>query len=151
MAFLEITELRSTLKAEKIQLIASNDDLIVQEAINAAITDIKSRLTPPAKKEAFDGRLRYDVTALFNQIGGDRNPLILAYTKVAAIWYLIIRSNAGVDYEVIQDRYDRAVDHLKDLANGDASDLTIPILPTGTLPQTKQLFRSGSRRKFRHE
>lgn len=151
MAFLEITELRSALKAEKIQLISSNDDLIVQEAINAAITDIKSRLTPPTKKEAFDGRLRYDVTALFNQVGSDRNPLILAYTKVAAIWHLIIRSNAGVDYEVIQDRYDRAVDYLKDLANGDASDLSIPVLPTDTLTQTKQLFRSGSRRKFRHE
>lgn len=151
MAFLEISELRSTLKAEKIQLIASNDDLIVQEAINAAITDVKSRLTPPSKKDAFDGRLRYDVTALFNQESSARNPLILAYTKVAAVWHLIIRSNAGVDYEVIQDRYDKAVEYLKDLASGDASDLTIPVLPADNTSQTNQLFRSGSRRKFNHE
>lgn len=151
MAFLEISELRSALKTEKIQVIASNDDLIIQEAINAGITDVKSRLTPPSKKKALDGRLRYDVDALFGQQGSERNPLILAYTKVAAIWHLIIRSNAGVDYAIIESRYDRAVEYLKDLASGAASDLTIPQLPPDEGESETKLFRVGSRRKFNHE
>ncbi|WP_017258409.1 hypothetical protein [Pedobacter arcticus] len=150
--FLTIQELKTIARQEHIQVIAGADDLIIQECVNSAITEVRSRLTPSSKREAYDGRTRYDVDALFAQTGEERNPLILAYTKLVAMWHLIVRGNAGVQYETIEARYDRAIEYLKDLASGDATDLTLPILPEPTEAESiNKTFRMGSRPKFNHE
>lgn len=152
MAFLTIAELKSVARAEHVQVIAGMDDLIIQECVNSGITEVMSRLTPSSKRDAFDGRKRYDVQAIFSQTGENRNALILAYTKVVALWHLIIRGNAGVNYQVIEARYDRAIEYLKELASGQATDLTLPTLPEPTEEEaTVKSFRMGSRQKFNHE
>lgn len=156
MAFLTKEELKTVIRSEKVSRIADNDDLIIQQAINTAITEVKSRLTPNHKKAWMDGRLRYDVDAIFKQTGQNRNDLILDITKVVALWWLILRNNAGVDYEIIAARYQFGVDYLKDLATGEANDGTLPVLEEpvdeegNPLSATKP-FRMGSRRKFNHE
>lgn len=151
MAFLTIQELKTVARQEHVQVIASMDDLIIQGCIQSGITEVMSRLTPSTKKQAYDGRTRYDVQAIFAAVGDQRNELILAYTKVVALWHLIIRGNAGVHYEVIEARYDRAIEYLKDLASGDATDLTLPALPEEEETNKPLPFRMGSRRKFNHE
>lgn len=153
MAFLSKQELKSVIRENKVTHISDNDDTIVQMAINAGITEVSSRITPNHKKAWMDGRLKYDVKAIFEAEGIDRNPLILEITKVVSLWWLIIRSNAGVHYEVIRDRYAAAVEYLKDLATGEANDATLPLLPEdGSGKDDKEKpFRTGSRRKFHHE
>lgn len=153
MAFLTIQELKTVAKTEHVQVIAGMDDTIIQECVNSGITEVMSRLTPSTKRNSFDGRQRYDVQAIFAKEGDQRHALILSYTKIVALWHLIIRGNAGVHYEVIQDRYDRAVAYMTALADGDATDLTLPTLPDedGEAENKPKPFRMGSRRKFNHE
>ncbi len=156
MAFLTKEELKTAIRTEKLSRISDEDDMIIAKYINAAITEVKSRLTPNNKKAWLDGRLRYDVDAIFNATGEDRHELLLDITKVVALWRLIIRNNAGVDYAVIESRYQFSIEYLKDLASGEANDSTLPKIkeptnPDGTPIGTTLPFRSGSRKKFNHE
>jgi len=155
MPFLTKEELKTVIRMNKVNRIADADDLIIQQAINTAITEAKSRLTANHKKAWMDGRLRYDVDAIFNATGEDRNPMIHDITKVIALWWLILRNNAGVDYEVIAARYQFGIDYLKDLATGEANDGTLPLLPeddpNDDSDNTAKPFRMGSRKKFHHE
>lgn len=156
MAFLTKEELKTAIRTEKLNRIADEDDEIISFYINAAITEVKSRLTPNNKKAWLDGRLRYDVDAIFSATGNDRHELLLDITKVVALWRLIIRNNAGVDYAVIESRYQFCIEYLKDLASGYANDSSLPTIkeptdPNGTPTETTLPFRSGSRKKFNHE
>lgn len=141
---------------EKVAHIANSDNETISQAINTAITEVGSRLTPNNKKAWLDGRIRYDVPAIFAQQGEDRNPLILDITKIVAIWWLIVQCNAGVEYETIRDRYGAAIEYLKDLASGEATDLTLPTIQEpvdeqgNAIGKTKP-FAAGSKRKFNHD
>lgn len=156
MAFLSINELKTLMRENKVTHIADNDNTIITVAINTAITEVSSRISPNAKKAWQDGRLKYDVREIFNQEGEDRNPLILELTKVVALWWLIMRSNAGIHYDVIRDRYEAAVEYLRDLATGEANDPTLPLIEDpvdehGNPISKGKPFRMGSRRKFNYE
>ncbi|SMG35548.1 hypothetical protein [Sphingobacterium psychroaquaticum] len=156
MAFLSKNELKSVIRENKVTHISDHDDTIVEIAINAGITEVTSRIAPNHKKAWMDGRLKYDVAAIFKAEGSTRNPLILELTKVVALWHLILRCNAGIHYEVIRDRYEAAVEYLKDLASGDANDPTLPILEEpldehGNPINAAKPFSTGSRPKFNHE
>src|SRR5690606_24874108 len=125
-------------------------------AINTAITEVKSRLTPNNTKVWNDGRLHSDVKAIFVAESDERNPLRLVITKVLALWWLIMRNNAGVEYEVIRDRYAAAIEYLKDLASGEANDMTLPLIEQprdedGNAISEAKPFVMGSRKKFNHE
>lgn len=155
MPFLTKEELKTAIRTEKLNRIADEDDLIIAKAISAAITEVKSRLTPNHKKAWFDGRLRYDVDQIFNATGDSRHELLLDITKVVALWRLIIRNNAGTDYAIIESRYDFSINYLKDLASGEANDSSLPTLKevdqNGNPIDNNQPFSMGSRRKFNHD
>lgn len=156
MGFLSKEELRTVIKAEKVTQISGSDDETVAKAINAAITEVASRLTPNNKKAWLDGRILIDTKALFAQTGDQRNELILSITKIVALWWLIVRNNAGVDYETVRDRYFAATDYLKDLAGGEATDATLPTLQDqvddeGNPISRAKPFAAGSKKKFNHD
>lgn len=152
MAFIIKDELRSIIKENHIDKIVGFDDTIIEMGIAAAISEVRNTLTPGNKKGWRDGRPHYDVAAIFSATGDERNPLLLEITKVVAVWWIIGICNAGVIYEKIESRYDRATESLKDLASGESNDSTLPIINNGeTEDESTKPFRSGSRPKFHHE
>lgn len=156
MPFLIAQELKSVIREYKVNHIADNDPANITVAINTAITEVASRLVSKNDRSKNDGRLKIDAKALFLQQGDERNPLILELTKIVALWWLLPRSNAGVDWEVVRDRYSAAIDYIKDLATGEANDLTLPTIEEpidedGNPISTAKPFRMGSRVKFNHE
>lgn len=156
MSFLSKEELRTVIKTEKVTQISGADDQTVTNAINTAITEVAARLTPNNKKAFLDGRVRIDTRALFAQTGDQRNELILSITKIVALWWLIVRSNAGVDYETIRDRYLAATDYLRDLKDGEATDFTLPTLQDPVDDEGNPIskikpFAAGSKKKFNHD
>ncbi|MEZ2337681.1 hypothetical protein AB6735_18690 [Mucilaginibacter sp. RCC_168] len=151
MAFLEKSDLRSKIREYQLNSITDNDDTIVEMAIEAGIEEASSLLTRNDKKEWDDGRPHYDVEAIFNASGTDRNGLMLANTKSIVMWHLIDLCNTGLDYEKAESRYDRAVEYLEKLAAGDgANSRTLPRI-TAEPPIDDQPFAMGSRRKFCHD
>ena len=135
---IEIKELKSAIYAYQIDEITNSDDDIAQMAIDAAITEMKAYL-----------RINYDVDKIFGATGSDRNPLVLELCKNIAIWYIIRLCNVDMLYDHVKERYDRAIDWLKQTAAGKiAPDLPLRPANDGENHQTR--FRIGSHRKFNH-
>jgi phage gp36-like protein len=109
MAFLTISELKTHLYNENVEVISRNDDTIVQAAIDAALAEAKGYLTA------------YDVSAVFTATGSNRNALLLTFVKDIATWHFLVLCNAGVELELRQDRYERAINWLKAVQKGDVS------------------------------
>lgn len=153
--FIEIEELKSHIYQYQIEQITEFDDDIVYMAINAAIDEVRSYVTPTGKRGWADGRPLYNADLIFSAIGLNRNALLLQVTKTIAVWNLIMLCNVDMLYEQWKERYDRAVTWLKQLNTGAVAVSGLPVLSTsdteadaytGSLP-----FRFGTRAKFNHE
>lgn len=150
--FITKEEMRTVMYGYQLDEITEGDDTIIIEGIETAINEVKGYLTPNLQHKFRDGRLIYDSNAIFAATGDERNPLIKALTKTCAEWWICQLSNSEVIYEQLKERYDRAVQTLNRLKNG---EMNLPDLPQLDLygddnPQAPQLFY-GSRKKFNHE
>jgi hypothetical protein len=112
MAFLTPEELKTVAYSYKIEEITETDEEIVLAAIATGEEEVRGYLSANNRKEFADGRPLYDVAAIFNATGTDRNALILQYTKIVALWHLLILCNVDMIYEPIKERYELAVGFL---------------------------------------
>lgn len=151
--FLEKDDLKNSIYNYQVDQITEGNDDIVLQAIAAAEEEVRSYLSGNYKREWTDGRLRYDVDAVLNATGTERNALILSHMATIAKWYIVELCNADIIYEIAKERYDRAVEWLKDLAKGNVNLSTLPTLEndnTGNGDDTSP-WLYGSREKFNHE
>lgn len=71
----------------------------------------------------------YNVEAIFNARGADRHALILMYAVDIALYHLFSLHNPYKISDIRKDRYDRAKEWLKMVANGDITIGGAPRLP----------------------
>ena len=135
--FLTPSELTNNLYGHVIDNITQNDPQVSEQAISAAIGEMKSYLAA------------YDADAIFSATGSARNPLILENTKVVAIWNILKPSSAETLYDTWKERYDRVVDFMTKVAEGKIT----PDLPvrTGSDGEISIRMRMGSNPKFTHD
>lgn len=153
MPFLTPDELKTVAYSYQINEITEADDDIILQAIETGTQEVQGYLMPNNKKEYADGRLVYDVAAIFATIGNNRHALLLQYTKVCALWHLLILCNVDIIYENVKDRYDRAIKYLEKVNKGDVT-LNLPTLAAAdpdAITGKGLPFRFGSRQKFNHE
>jgi len=149
-------ELNTALYAYQLNEITEEDSDIAQLAIDAAVEEMKSYLSPNSQSRWRDGRPRYDVAAIFEATGTDRNPLILELCKSIAVWYVCRLSNVDVIHEHVKERYNRAIEWLEKVAGvgkyADAPALS-PNLPLIAEDPDNPILpiRSGSHTKFIHD
>lgn len=153
MAFINKEDLGTAIYGYQIDQITDGDDNSVELAIAAAEDEVKSYLTGNNKQEWMDGRLHYDVEAIFSAAGDARNALIMGHVKTIAKWWLVELCNADIIYEQAKERYDRATAYLKKLAKGEITLKTLPLIEEGAEEDepAKKPFSFGSRTKFNHE
>lgn len=150
--FIQIEDLKNNIYNYQIDQITEGDNGIVLQAMASAEQELKSYLQGNYKKEYLDGRLRYDVDAIFSATGNDRNAMLLNCAINITKWNIIDLCNADILYEQAKERYDRSIAWLKDLANGVVNLSDLPTLPTDDNKQANtQPFVFGSRKKFNHE
>lgn len=135
--FLTPSELTNNLYGHVIDNITQNDPQVSEQAISAAIGEMKSYLAA------------YDADTIFSATGSARNPLILENTKVVAIWNILKLSSAETLYDTWRERYDRVVDFMTKVAEGKIT----PDLPvrTGSDGEISIRMRMGSNPKFTHD
>lgn len=139
----------STMYGYQIDQITEGNDDILDVAMAAAEEEVRSYLTGNNMREWQDGRLNYDVAAIFIAAGADRNSLILKHCITIAKWWLVDLCNADIIEEQAKDRYDRSVSWLKMLASGKVSLSSLPTLdPEANI---REPFSFGSRKKFNHD
>ncbi len=133
--------------------ITDGDDNIIAQGIAAAVEEAKSYLTPNINdREWLNGRLLYDVEAIFSATELDRNSLILQHCCTLAKWHIAQLCNADFIYEKAKDRYDRAIDWFTKIAKGTINLSTLPqLVRDETTAGDKQPFEFGSRTKFNHD
>lgn len=133
--FIEKDELKSAIYEYQIAEITEADDAIVLMAISAAVAEMKGYL-----------RSQYDTEQIFSATGDNRNALVLELCKNIAVWYLIRLCNVDMIYEHVKDRYDRAIEWLKQVASGNIA----PELPPKTDDDgdIATRFQFGSNVKF---
>ncbi|MDB0603179.1 DUF1320 family protein [Tenacibaculum maritimum] len=149
--FLTKDDLPSTLYNYQLDQITEGNDDIVDMAMAAAEEEVRSYLSGNHKKEWLDGRLQYDVNAILTATGNDRNALILKHAVTITKWWIVELCNADVIYEQTKERYDRAVDWLKQLASGKVNLGSLPLIDPETANQSERdPFSFGSREKFNH-
>lgn len=109
MAYLTQAELGTHLYTENIAVITRGDDTMITAAIDAAISEAKGYLGA------------FDKEAIFGAEGNARNALLLTFVKDMSAWHLINLCNAGIEFKIRQDRYDRAINWLKEVQKGNVS------------------------------
>ena len=149
--FITKDDLPSSMYGYQIDQITEGDDSIIDIAIAAAEEEVRSYLSGNHKKEWLDGRLQYDVNAILSAQNDDRNPLIVKHTVTITKWWIVELCNADIIYEQTKERYDRAVNWLKQLADGQVNLSTLPIIDSNAESTTQRdPFSFGSRQKFNH-
>jgi len=151
--FIEKIDLGTVLYEYQLDQITEGDDNIVAQACNAAIEEAKSYLTPNANsKQWLDGRLLYDVEAIFGKTGNDRHSLVVQHCCTLAKWYVAELCNADFIYEKARERYDRAIKWFDNVARGTINVSSLPqLVRDETTAGEKQPFEFGSRTKFNHD
>jgi len=136
MSYLSKSEISTHLYIDNVDVITRGDDTIVTAAIDAAISEAKGYLSA------------FDRTAIFAAEADARNALLLTFVKDIAAWHLLNLCNAGSDLKLRQDRYERAVEWLKQVQKGNVSPDLPVIAPTdGTTPLQGISFGSNEKRE----
>lgn len=105
--FITVDDYSASIRIEFVEKAARGDDNILEIVENQAVSEMKSYLSG-----------RYDVDAIFSAIGEDRHDLVLMFAKDIAIYHLCsIRE--GLMTQTRIDRYERAIDWLKDVQKGE--------------------------------
>lgn len=151
--FITKEDLGNVIYDYQLDQITEGDDNIVAQGIAAAIEEAKSYLTSnPEDKKWLDGRLLYDVEAIFNAEELDRNSLILQHCCTLAKWHIAELCNADFIYEKAKERYDRAIAWFTKIANGTINLSSLPqLVRNEETVGDKQPFEFGSRAKFNHD
>jgi len=134
--YLSKFEIGTHLYLDNIDVITRGDDTLVTAAIDAAISEAKGYLSA------------FDRAAIFAAVEAARNALLLTFIKDIAAWHLLNLCNAGSDMKLRQDRYDRAVEWLKQVQKGNVSpDLPVITQADGTTAVPGTTYGSNTRRE----
>ena len=139
MAYLTPAEIKSHLKDEVVTDISEGDASLLQEAIDAAISEMRGYIS------------FYDVDAILATTGTAREPILLMFTKDIAVWHFINLGNANIDMELRETRYKSAISWLKDVQKGNAVP-NLPVLTSddATAQVGKIKYGSTPRRETRY-
>lgn len=119
MAFLTPDEIKTHLYSEIVNMVDRTDNSVLQSAIDAAISEVKSYLSA------------FDTEAIFSSEGDDRNPILLLYTKDISVWHFIQLANPNTNLELRADRYEKAIAWLDKVMRGQVvPDLPMPAPPS---------------------
>ena len=113
MAYLTPAEIASHLKDEIVALVQTGYATALQEAIDAAISEMRGYIS------------FYDIETILATTGSNREPILLLFTKDIAVWHFIQLANPNVDMELRETRYNKAIAWLRDVQKG----IAVPNLP----------------------
>lgn len=133
--FITVDDYSASIRLEFVDKAVRGDDNILEIVENQAISEMKSYLSG-----------RYDVEAIFSATGEDRHDLVLMFAKDIAIYHLCsIREGLMTQSRI--DRYNRAIDWLKDVQKGELVVEGLPRLPEeDQAAKSEYLMKSNPKR-----
>lgn len=118
-----------------------------KQAIEGASTTLLTMAIKGAEKEAKGYLHKYDIDAIWEKTGDERDDLLMIWLKDIAVWHYINIANPGVDFAVRERRYNAAIAWLKGVQKGDiVPDFPVPLDEDGEEENTTP-FLIGSNPK----
>lgn len=167
MNFLSVQELQSVLYEYQMNDIAEGDAEVLEDAIDAAVSEVQAYLmaanqrrdTANLTKQQYAAWKLYDINAIFQAQGEQRNKFLLRITKRVAAWNVVELAAPDVLYDRVKERYDAAISTLEKIAGlGEYANSRLIVTGLPTLPEDEQTaqqitqpIRMTSRTKFIHE
>jgi phage gp36-like protein len=116
--FIQLTDYDASIHREILDALTREDNAIVEICEDRAIASMRGYLSR-----------RYDVDALFSAIGSERNQLVLMMAIDITVYHIFSIHNPQKIAAVRKDRYERAIEWLKQVAAEDISLDGAPLLP----------------------
>jgi len=113
--FITLEDLNKSIYDEQLNAIVRNEPTIIDERINLAITEVDTYLNQ-----------RYNTTEIWNKQGADRHELIKNAVIDIALYH--IHSLLTESPIIRRERYDNAIQLLKDIRKGDSNLTGVPLI-----------------------
>ncbi len=129
----------ASIHREILDALTRSDNAIVEICEDRAIAEMRGYLNA-----------RYDVDAIFSAEGEARNQLVLMLAIDIAVYHLFSIHNPQKMSQIRKDRYERAVEWLKQVAAYKITVDEAPFLPDGTLQQNNPCLMKSNPKRVNH-
>lgn len=116
--FINLQDYDASIHREILDSLTREDESIVEICEDRAIEEMRSYMSG-----------RYDCDAVFGATGTDRSQLVLMMAIDIAIYHIFSIHNPQKLSQIRRDRYERAVEWLKQISHGDISVDGLPLAP----------------------
>lgn len=136
--FINLEDYDASIHQEILDALIRKNRSIIEKCEDRAIAVMRSYMSK-----------RYDCTKIFSARGSARNELVLMLALDITIYHIFSIHNPRSMSQIRIDRYEQAIEWLKDVRSGDIVVDELPSLPDEIKHSTSRyLIRSNKKRKF---
>lgn len=135
--FVKIEDYDASVHRDILDALVRDDQLLVEICEDRAIAEMRCYLSK-----------RYDCDAIFSADGADRNQLILMMVIDIAVYHIFCIHNPQKLSQIRKDRYDRAVEWMRAVANEEISIEGAPLLPEEERAGKSSLMFKSNRKRI---
>lgn len=134
--FVNIEDYDASVHREILDALVRDDQSLVEICENRAIAEMRCYLSK-----------RYDCDAIFSASGEDRNQLILMMVIDIAVYHIFCIHNPQKLSQIRKDRYERAVEWMRAVADEEISIEGVPMLPEDERASKASLMFKSNRKR----
>ena len=138
-AFINIEDYDARIHREILDALVRNDEAIVEILEDQSISLMRSYLNN-----------RYDCDAIFSATGTDRNSLILMMALDITVYNIFCVHNPQKISQITKDRYDRAIEWLKQVNRGQTNIDGAPLLSSKELATNSRYLTRSNYKRVNH-
>jgi phage gp36-like protein len=135
--FVDIKDYDASVHREILDALVRDDETLVEICEDRAIAEMRGYLSK-----------RYDCNAIFSASGEERNQLILMMVIDIAVYHIFCIHNPQKLSQVRKDRYERAVEWMKAVANEEVSIDGAPLLSEEDRARKSALMFKSNRKRI---
>lgn len=137
--FIELKDYDASIHKEILDATTREDETVVEICEDRAIAEMRCYLSK-----------RYDCDKIFAATGDRRNQLVLMMAIDIAIYHIISIHNPQCIKGIRKERYERAVEWLKAVADEDISIDGVPLLPREERVAKSNFLMKSNRKRVNH-
>ena len=134
--FVNIEDYDASVHREILDALVRDDQSLVEICEDRAIAEMRCYLSK-----------RYDCDAIFSASGEDRNQLLLMMVIDIAVYHIFCIHNPQKLSQIRKDRYERAVEWMRAVANEEISIEGVPMLPEDERASKASLMFKSNRKR----
>lgn len=137
--FIQPSDYDASVHREILDSLTRNDNAIIEICEDRAISEMRGYLSK-----------RYDCNEIFKQIDENRNQLIVMMTIDLIVYHIFCIHNPQKLSQMRKDRYDRAMEWLRNVAKGNIDIDGAPLLPEDKAVYKSPYILRGNKKRVNH-